>query len=120
MKSTAPDSAPFVPGFTNNAAQGKLDRCNFSAIGTKRRETPPVPPRGGDARHEKGNRSERLPLQPRGWRKWRLIGAGRDLPAAVMGVCIDQNEWRFPDSDSRLLRPKMMPRLMRFVRRFPH
>src|SRR5215469_1226862 len=117
---TAPDSAPFVPGFTNNVAQDELDRCGFPAIGNQapRKTTSSAARRRCAARE--GNRSERLPLQPRGRRKWRLIGAGRYLPAAVTGVRIDQNERRFAGSGSRLLRPKLMARPRRFVRRFLH
>jgi len=37
-----------------------------------------------------------------------------------MGACIDQDERRFAGSDSRLLRPKLMARPRRFVRRFLH
>ena len=38
--------------------------------------------------------------------------------AAVIDICLSENERRFAGYDPRLLRPRLMPRLMRFARRF--
>jgi hypothetical protein len=48
----------------------------------------------------------------------KAIG-NRDISAAaVIDICLGEHERRFAGYDSRLLRPKLMPRLMRFARRF--
>jgi hypothetical protein len=39
-------------------------------------------------------------------------------PAALIDLCLAENERRMADYDVRLLRPQVMPRLSRFVRRF--
>ncbi len=39
-------------------------------------------------------------------------------PAALMDLCLAENERRMAGYDARLLRPQVMPRLVRFVRRF--
>jgi hypothetical protein len=36
----------------------------------------------------------------------------------VIDICLSENERRFAGYDPRLLRPRLMPRLMRFARRF--
>jgi hypothetical protein len=48
----------------------------------------------------------------------RAIGSGNVSAAAVIDICLRENERRFAGYDPRLLRPRLMPRLMRFVRRF--
>jgi hypothetical protein len=48
----------------------------------------------------------------------RAIGSGNVSAAAVIDICLSENERRFAGYDPRLLRPRLMPRLMRFVRRF--
>ena len=117
---TAPDSAPFVPGFTNNVAQGELDRCGFPAIGNQApRKTDQL--RRAAAMRGTRRKSERAfaVATPRP-EEMAADRSRRYLPAAVISVCIDRYERRFAGCDSRLLRPKLMPRLMRFVRRFLH
>jgi hypothetical protein len=48
----------------------------------------------------------------------RAIGSGNVSAAAVIDICLSENERRFAGYDPRLLRPRLMPRLMRFARRF--
>jgi hypothetical protein len=48
----------------------------------------------------------------------RAIGSGNVSAAAVIDICLSENERRFAGYDPRLLRPRLMPRLMRFGRRF--
>jgi hypothetical protein len=48
----------------------------------------------------------------------RAIGSGSISAAAVIDICLSENERRFAGYDPRLLRPRLMPRLMRFARRF--
>jgi hypothetical protein len=48
----------------------------------------------------------------------RAIGSGNLSAAAVIDICLSENERRFAGYDPRLLRPRLMPRLMRFARRF--
>jgi hypothetical protein len=48
----------------------------------------------------------------------RAIGSGSVSAAAVIDICLSEHERRFAGYDMRLLRPRLMPRLMRFVRRF--
>jgi hypothetical protein len=48
----------------------------------------------------------------------RAIGSGNVSAAAVIDICLSENERRFAGYDPRLLRPRLMPRLMRFLRRF--
>src|SRR5215467_2834089 len=48
----------------------------------------------------------------------RAIGCGNVSAAAVIDICLSEHERRFAGYDARLLRPRLMPRLMRFVRRF--
>jgi hypothetical protein len=36
----------------------------------------------------------------------------------VLDICLSEHERRFAGYDPRLLRPQLMPRLMRFARRF--
>jgi len=48
----------------------------------------------------------------------RAIGSGNVSAAAVIDICLSENECRFAGYDPRLLRPRLMPRLMRFARRF--
>jgi hypothetical protein len=48
----------------------------------------------------------------------RMIGSGNVSAAAVIDICLSEHERRFAGYDARLLRPRLMPRLMRFVRRF--
>lgn len=48
----------------------------------------------------------------------KAIGSGNISAAAVIDVCLGEHERRFAGYDLRLLRPKLMPRLMRFARRF--
>ena len=38
--------------------------------------------------------------------------------AAVIDICLSENERRFAGYDPRLLRPTVIPRLLRFVRCF--
>ena len=47
----------------------------------------------------------------------RAIGSGNVSAAAVIDICLSENERRFAGYDPRLLRPRLMPRLMRFARR---
>jgi hypothetical protein len=48
----------------------------------------------------------------------RAIGCGNVSAAAVIDICLSENERRFAGYDPRLLRPQLMPRLMRFARHF--
>jgi hypothetical protein len=48
----------------------------------------------------------------------RAIGIGNVSAAAVIDICLSENDRRFAGYDPRLLRPRLMPRLMRFARRF--
>ena len=48
----------------------------------------------------------------------RAIVSGNVSAAAVIDICLSENERRFAGYDPRLLRPRLMPRLMRFARRF--
>ena len=48
----------------------------------------------------------------------RVIGSSNVSAAAVIDICLSEYEGRFAGYDARLLRPRLMPRLMRFVRRF--
>lgn len=48
----------------------------------------------------------------------RAIGSGNVSAAAVIDICLSENERRFAGYDPRLLRPRLMPRLMRFARSF--
>ena len=48
----------------------------------------------------------------------RALGSGNVSAAAVIDICLSENEGRFAGYDPRLLRPRLMPRLMRFARRF--
>ena len=48
----------------------------------------------------------------------RAIGSGNVSAAAVIDICLSEHERRFAGYDPRLLRPRLMPRLMRFARRF--
>ena len=48
----------------------------------------------------------------------KAIGNGNMPAAAVIDVCLGEHERRFGGYDPRLLRPTLMPRLMRFARRF--
>jgi hypothetical protein len=48
----------------------------------------------------------------------RAIGSGNVSAAAVIDICLSENERRFAGYDPRLLRPRLMPRLIRFARRF--
>src|SRR5271166_4518427 len=48
----------------------------------------------------------------------KAVGAVDISVAALIDVCLEENERRLSGYDSRLLRPNFVPRLMRFVRRF--
>lgn len=48
----------------------------------------------------------------------KAIGNGNISAAMVIDVCLSEHARRFAGYDLRLLRPRMMPRLMGFVRRF--
>jgi hypothetical protein len=48
----------------------------------------------------------------------RAIGSGNISAGMVIDICLSENERRFAGYDPRLLRPRLMPRLMRFARRF--
>ena len=48
----------------------------------------------------------------------KAIGSGNVSAAAVIDICLSENERRFAGYDARLLRPQVMPCLMRFARRF--
>jgi hypothetical protein len=48
----------------------------------------------------------------------KVIGSGHVSAAEVIDVCLSEHERRFSGYDPRLLRPSVMPRVMRFVRRF--
>jgi len=48
----------------------------------------------------------------------RAIGCGNVSAGSVIDICLSEHERRFAGYDARLLRPRLMPRLMRFVRRF--
>jgi hypothetical protein len=48
----------------------------------------------------------------------RAIGAGRVSAAEFIDLCLAENERRLSLYDPRLLRPRAMPRLLRFARRF--
>jgi len=48
----------------------------------------------------------------------KAIGSGNVSAATVIDLCLMEHERRFSGYDPRLLRPNVMPRLMRFVRRF--
>jgi hypothetical protein len=47
----------------------------------------------------------------------KAIGNGKASAAALIDICLSENERRFSGYDPRLLRPKIMPCLMRFARR---
>ena len=47
----------------------------------------------------------------------KVIGNGKVSAAALIDICLSENERRFCGYDPRLLRPKIMPCLMRFARR---
>jgi hypothetical protein len=48
----------------------------------------------------------------------KAVGNGNIPAAAVIDVCLGEQERRFAGYDPRLLRPTLMPRLMRLARRF--
>jgi hypothetical protein len=48
----------------------------------------------------------------------KAIGGVGVSAAAVIDLCLSEHERRFSGYDARLLRPNVMPRLMRFARRF--
>lgn len=48
----------------------------------------------------------------------RAIGSGNVSAAAVIDICLSEHERRFAGYDPRLLRPRLMPRLMRLARGF--
>ena len=48
----------------------------------------------------------------------RMMGSDNVSAATVIEICLSEHERRFAGYDARLLRPRLMPRLMRFVRRF--
>jgi hypothetical protein len=48
----------------------------------------------------------------------KAIGGVGTSAAAVIDVCLSEQERRFAGYDARLLRPQLMPRVMRFARRF--
>jgi hypothetical protein len=48
----------------------------------------------------------------------KSVGAVDMSIAALIDVCLEENERRLSGYDSRLLRPNLVPRLMRFARRF--
>jgi hypothetical protein len=48
----------------------------------------------------------------------RALGSGTVSAAAVVDICLSEHERRFAGYDCRLLRPQLMPRLMRLARRF--
>src|SRR5690348_9236976 len=48
----------------------------------------------------------------------KAIGNGNISAAALIDICLSENEQRFAGYDARLLRPRVMPCLMRFARRF--
>jgi hypothetical protein len=48
----------------------------------------------------------------------KAVGAVDLSIAGLIDVCLEENERRLSGYDPRLLRPTLMPRLMRFVRRF--
>src|SRR5437763_673926 len=48
----------------------------------------------------------------------KAVGAGDISVAALIDVCLEENERRLAGYDPRLLRPNLVPRLMRVVRRF--
>ena len=48
----------------------------------------------------------------------KMIGDGSPSAATVIDVCLSEHERRFAGYDIRLLRPKLMPRLMRLARYF--
>jgi hypothetical protein len=48
----------------------------------------------------------------------KSVGAVDLSPAALIDVCLAENDRRLAGYDPRLLRPNTVPRLMRFLRRF--
>jgi hypothetical protein len=48
----------------------------------------------------------------------KAVGAVDMSVAGLIDVCLEENERRLSGYDSRLLRPNLVPRLMRFARRF--
>lgn len=48
----------------------------------------------------------------------KAIGNGTVSAAALIDICLSESERRFAGYDARLLRPRAMPCLMRFARRF--
>src|SRR5689334_999123 len=48
----------------------------------------------------------------------KAIGNGNVSGAALIDICLSEHDRRFAGYDGRLLRPKVMPCLMRFARRF--
>ena len=48
----------------------------------------------------------------------KAVGAVDFSAAALIDICLEENERRLAGYDPRLLRPNFVPRLMRFVRRF--
>jgi len=47
----------------------------------------------------------------------KVVGAGDMSVAALIDVCLEENDRRLSGYDHRLLRPNLVPRLMRFARR---
>jgi len=48
----------------------------------------------------------------------KSVGAGNLSVGALIDVCLEENERRLAGYDHRLLRPNLVPRLMRIIRRF--
>jgi hypothetical protein len=48
----------------------------------------------------------------------KAVGAVDLSVATLIDVCLQENERRLSGYDTRLLRPNLVPRLMRFARRF--
>jgi hypothetical protein len=48
----------------------------------------------------------------------KAVGAVDLSAGALIDICLEENERRLAGYDARLLRPNLVPRLMRFVRRF--
>ncbi len=48
----------------------------------------------------------------------KAIGSGNVSAAEVIDICLSEHQRRFAGYDARLLRPQVMPRLMRFALRF--
>jgi hypothetical protein len=75
----------------------------------------------GLVRHADGGHAERGPAAGENnfvFTGGKAIGGDEMSAAVLIGVCLSEHERRFSGYDVRLLRPNVVPRLMRFASRF--